>query len=121
MKILVCGDRNWTDKKKIKDELVEVWKGLVNSTDIVVIHGGARGADTLAGEVAKELGFRVKVFLADWEKFGKAAGPIRNIEMLNEKPDLVLAFHCDLSKSKGTAHAVKTANKRGMQVKVIEK
>lgn len=62
---------------------------------------------------------RVVVFPAEWEKFGKAAGPIRNIEMLNENPDLVLAFHNDLSKSKGTAHTVKTAQKRGLKVKVI--
>jgi len=125
LKILICGDRNWTNKEKIKDELI---KSIENEptldkskspASIVVIHGGARGADKLAGEVAEELGMRVVVFSAKWEKFGIAAGPIRNIEMLNENPDLVLAFHNDLSKSKGTAHTVKTAQKRDLKVKVI--
>ncbi len=121
MKVLICGDRNWTNQKKIEEEIIKTWKEFKcpPRSEIIIIHGGARGADNLAGEVAKELGLKVKVFPADWERFGKAAGPMRNIEMLNEKPDLVLAFHNDLSKSKGTAHTVRTAEKRGMKVKVI--
>jgi len=115
MKILICGDRNWSNKKKIMEELIKVAK----ENTALVIHGAARGADTLSGEVAKELGMRVATFPAQWEKFGKAAGVLRNIEMLDEKPDLVLAFHNDLSKSKGTAHTVKTAQKRGILVKII--
>ena len=125
MKILVCGDRNWKNKELIKDELITA-SGIghpgtptPSPKDILVIEGDARGADKLAGEVAKELGFRVAVFPAQWERFGKMAGPLRNIEMLDEKPDLVLAFHNDLSKSKGTAHTVKNAQKRGIKVKVI--
>jgi hypothetical protein len=126
MKVLICGDRNWTDKQRIKEELLEVLADRKNlfagssPISIVIIHGGARGADTLAGEVARELGMRVAVYKAEWEKFGKAAGVLRNLEMLNDgKPDFVLAFHSDISKSKGTANMIKISEKRGIPVKLI--
>ena len=121
-RVLVCGDRNWKDKKRIEEELLKSCKefDIFSPKDIVVIEGGAKGVDSLAGEVAKELGFRLLVYPAEWEKFGKMAGPLRNIEMLEDgKPDLVLAFHADLSKSKGTAHMVKIAKKKGIEVKII--
>lgn len=70
----------------------------------------------MAGEVATELGCQVEVFPADWKKYGRAAGPIRNNEMLDSDPDVVLAFHDSLETSKGTKHCVEQALKRGMTV-----
>lgn len=83
----------------------------------VVVHGAARGADSLSGEVAEELGCTVEVYPADWLKYGKAAGPIRNKQMLDTGPDVVLAFHDDLENSKGTRHCVTEAEKRGLEVR----
>lgn len=118
--ILVCGDRDWTDTETIRRELSRFPKGTR------VIHGAARGADEIAGRVATELEFEVIPFSADWPKYGSAAGPIRNQEMLEsllhqdpEEPKLVLAFHRDLSKSKGTADMVKRARSAGVKVRVI--
>lgn len=113
MKILVTGDREWTDKEMIAHVL-----GLWVSSKDTVIHGAANGADTLAGKAAKALGATVIPFPADWDKFGKAAGPIRNRKMLDEKPDVVLAFHDDLKNSKGTKDCCKEARKRGLVVLV---
>jgi hypothetical protein len=111
--MLICGDRNWTDK----DLLQKVMSTFPPGT--TVIHGGARGADSIAGDVAKELGFSVVVFKADWKRFGKAAGVLRNVEMLNDgKPDGVIAFHHDIRKSKGTAHMVKIAKEKGIEVEI---
>jgi len=121
-RILVCGDRNWRDKKRIEELLLKLCKELqiTSPNEIMIIHGGARGADSLAGEVAQELGFRLRVYPAEWERYGKVAGPLRNTEMLEDgKPDLVLAFHPDLSKSKGTAHMVKIAKRKGVEVRLI--
>ncbi len=116
MKILVCGDRNWTDRKPIRKALLSI-----SDLDVidVVIEGGANGADTLAREVGKELGIIVWEFKADWRKYGRAAGPIRNRQMLDEKPDRVLAFHDDLEESKGTKDTVTEARRRGIPVTVI--
>ena len=113
LRMLICGDRDWTDKDTIKKVMMNFPLGTI------VIHGGARGADSLAGIVAKELGLHVVVYKADWARFGKAAGPIRNAEMLEDgKPDGVIAFHHDIRKSKGTAHMVKIAKKKGLEVEI---
>ena len=83
------------------------------------MHGGARGADSIAGEEAKEFGLTVLAFSADWRRYGRAAGPIRNLQMLEEgKPDLVIAFHADLDHSKGTKDMVEQARKAGIKVEV---
>lgn len=113
MKVLVCGDRNWTDKSKIL-EIISSWTNI-----ILIIHGAARGADNLAGIVGKELNIPVQEFPANWNKYGKAAGPIRNLEMLKENPDLVLAFHSNISVSKGTAHTVREAKKLDIPVVIV--
>lgn len=116
MKVLVCGDRNWTDKGKIK--YVMSYVAIIPDVELI-IEGGARGADTLAKIVGKELNIPVQEFPAKWSLYGRAAGPIRNIEMLKENPDLVLAFHSNISISKGTAHTVREARKLGIPVKII--
>ena len=114
MRILVCGDRNWTDCKSIENRLKLLPK------DTIIIHGACRGADKIAGLEAKKLGFEVLEFPAEWEKYGKGAGPIRNQKMLDEgKPDVVIAFHQDIENSKGTKDMVERAEKVGIKVEII--
>jgi hypothetical protein len=102
MKVLVTGDRNWSDEAAVEHHLREL-----GTTE--VIEGEARGADTLARIVAERNGWKVHKFPADWDAFGKSAGPIRNSLMIEEKPDAVLAFHDRLAKSRGTWDCVKRA------------
>jgi len=121
-RILVCGDRNWTDKRLIRERMCFYIDCNASTGDeVVVIEGEARGADILAREVAAELGFKVERFPANWNEFGKRAGPIRNNQMLKEgKPDFVLAFHGALQNSKGTKHMVSIARRHGVPVVVVE-
>jgi hypothetical protein len=113
MKVLVCGSRYWNDKESIRKEILRLKPD-------VVIEGEANGADSLARQVAEELGIEVKPHRAKWEIYDRAAGPIRNQEMLDEeKPDLVLAFHHDLENSKGTKDMVQRARKAGVPVQII--
>lgn len=113
MKVLVCGARDWSDRKIIERELKIFPPGTI------VIHGSCRGADNIAGAVAKSLGFIVTSYPAEWSKLGVAAGPARNRKMLEECPDIVLAFHPDLSRSKGTKDLVRVATLCGFQVKLV--
>lgn len=113
MKILVCGGRDWYDMKLIREHLSKYEK------PITVIHGAARGADSLAGYVATALGFDVMVFPADWDEYGKAAGMIRNKQMLSAAPDLVLAFHDDIEHSKGTKNMVALAQASNVPTEII--
>lgn len=121
MRVLCCGDRNWKDERIIWRELVALPAGSV------IIHGGCRGADMLCGKIARNLGFRVIGILAQWEHYEamgmrNAAGPIRNQTMLDEhKPELVLAFHRFIRRSKGTRDMVERARKAGFLVKVVTK
>ena len=112
-KVIVCGSRKWLSVDVIVKRLVKL---PLNTT---IIQGECSGADILGKNVARDIGFDVVGFYANWNKYGKAAGPIRNIRMLNTKPELVLAFHDDISKSKGTKHIVGEARKRGIEVEVI--
>ena len=106
---LVCGGRDFTDMNAISrvfDEL-EIWP------DDEICHGAARGADTLAGIVASGRGVKVTRFPADWSHHGKAAGAIRNQQMLDEfKPDIVLAF----PGGNGTADMCRRAKASGVLV-----
>jgi hypothetical protein len=113
LKILITGDRNWTNWEVVADALSEFPRSAL------VIHGGAKGADTIAGKLAEQLGFSVHREPAQWEKYGRAAGPVRNKVMLDMEPDIVLAFHDDLENSKGTRHCVESAKKRGIEVRLF--
>lgn len=89
MKIIVCGGRAYANK----EFLFRYLDGFHKEHKVrILIHGGAGGADTLAGEWAWQRWVTCRVYHADWAKYGKAAGPIRNKEMLGEKPHFVLAF-----------------------------
>ena len=101
LRLLVCGSRSWQDRG-----LIYVW--LTHLQPRLVIHGAARGADTLAGEVAKALNIPVRVFPADWLKWGRRAGPLRNQQMLDAGlPDKVIAFWD--GESRGTLDMIKRA------------
>lgn len=115
MKILVCGGRDFTDY---------VWLGHVldalkaHAGVALIISGAARGADTLAVEWANSRGIPTRLFPADWEAFGKKAGPIRNQQMLTEgKPDLVVAFPGD----RGTADMIERAKRAKVPTNVMQK
>lgn len=118
-KILICGGRNWRDKESVKTVIESLVRKL--GDEIIIIHGGATGADTLAGDVALELRLPHVCVPAKWNKYGHKAGPLRNVFMLNRfKPHLVIAFHANIDESKGTKHMVKIAEEAGVQTIVIE-
>lgn len=111
IKILITGDRHWTDYKMIQSVLQEFAE-----YEPTIIHGVCRGADMLADKAARELGYPIRKFHANWDLYGRAAGPMRNTRMLKENPDIVLAFHPDLAKSKGTKNMVKQAHKANIPI-----
>jgi hypothetical protein len=110
MRVLVCGGRNFADAKYIAAKL-DALDAFYNITE--VIHGDARGADRMAAHWGFLRETKVRAFPADWEKYPKAAGPIRNEQMLREgKPEMVIAF----SGGRGTAHMIRIAKKAGIGV-----
>ncbi len=110
-RVLVCGSRTWTDANLIRARIAGLPRGCE------VLHGDARGADNLAASEAMLRGLTVRAFPADWKRHGKRAGLVRNIAMLDENPDLVIAFWD--GKSTGTVHTITQARARRLPVEVI--
>lgn len=114
MRLLVFGSREWTDFDTILYEIG------ARKPD-VVIEGEAGGADRLARAAAERLGIPVQRFPAQWSRYGLAAGPIRNQQMLDEgRPDEAIGFHPDLSKSKGSADMARRARKAGIPTTIYQ-
>ena len=111
MKVLVCGSRSWNRPSLIGERLAKLPRG----TEI--IHGGARGADELAATYARALGIKETAYPADWRGKGKRAGILRNLEMLDQQPDFVLAFWD--GRSTGTQHTIDEAENRGIRVEIL--
>lgn len=110
MRVLVCGGRDFEDYSAVDKVLEELNKKTPIS---LIIQGGAKGADSLAWDWAYVNQFPCVRYPALWYKHGKAAGYIRNVQMLDEgKPDLVIAF----PGGRGTAMMVELAEKAGIPV-----
>jgi len=106
LRVLVCGGRDFNNAAMLARAMAAL-----PSKPSVVIHGAARGADTLAGQWAKEAGVPVEVYPAEWAAHGRKAGALRNAEMLAKgKPDFVLA----MPGGSGTAHMVSIARLAGV-------
>jgi hypothetical protein len=116
--VLCCGSRDWQDRATVLAWLQRFPPGTV------VIHGAARGADTIAGEVAAELGFAVRAYPARWDSEGKAAGPLRNQRMLDSEPDIlrVLAFTASIMRDgrlSGTGDMLRRCVEAGVVATVV--
>jgi hypothetical protein len=90
---LICGGRDFNDKALMEKALASL---ILHPEDAVVIHGAARGADLMAADWAFQRGVPTEAYpitSADWDRYGRGAGAIRNQQMLHEgKPDVVIAF-----------------------------
>ena len=101
--ILITGSRDWEDKKLIEESLKNLT--LPDHAIPVLVHGNCKtGADAMADSIAKDLGWKIRPYPANWEKYGKSAGPIRNCYMIQtEQPHVVMGF--SKNNSAGTQHA----------------
>ena len=92
MRVLVCGGRDYTNYDRICEVLDAV---LAASPDgrVTIINGACRGADQLSTRWAKERGEEFVECPANWDAYGKSAGPIRNQDMIDRwKPDMGVVF-----------------------------
>ena len=110
-KVLVCGSRDWSDSSKIFDVLKTL---RFTNGPFTVIHGGATGADRIAGACARKLGLEVVEYPANWTSYGKKAGYLRNVEMADQNPAMVVAFQ--KNGSTGTQMMVDIATERSIDV-----
>ena len=109
MKVIVCGGRDFDDQEFA---FAALDRFNIKHPVTLVIEGGAKGADALGAQWARLRGIDCWRVEADWDKHGKAAGPIRNKLMLDLQPDAVIAF----PGGKGTANMVSQAESQHINI-----
>lgn len=113
MKIIIAGSRNFDDYTLLEQFCDKILQNVKEEVEIV--SGGAKGADRLGEKYATERGYSIKVFVADWAKYGKSAGPIRN-EQMAKYADGLIAFWD--GKSRGTKNMIDLAKKYKLKIRI---
>ncbi len=112
LRVLVCGGRDYGNVTHVAQELSRIHR---SRGIAVVIQGGAAGADQIARTWAEHNGINSITYAAEWDKHGRAAGPMRNQAMLErETPDLVVAF----PGGRGTEDMIRRAKAAGVEVEI---
>lgn len=112
MKLAIIGSRTFTDYSLVKEKVLKIGKENIS----LIISGGARGADSFGEQVAKELGIETLIFPAEWKKYGRRAGFIRN-QYIIDNCDRVLAFWD--GESHGTKHSIGIAEQQNKLVEIV--
>ncbi len=113
MKVIIAGGRGFSDFQLLYAKCEEI---LANKTDVEIVSGTAKGADKMGEHYAKLKGFTVKQFPAEWDKYGKSAGYIRNKDMA-DYADILISFWD--GESKGTKHMIDLATERNLSIHII--
>lgn len=129
-KVIIAGGRNYENYKLLKFKMNEILKNVTD--DIIIVSGKAKGADNLGEIYAREKGYRIKEFPAEWDNFdepciikynnsGKAynalAGHNRNADMVNYADAAVYFWD---GRSTGTANCIKLAKEKGIKIRIIK-
>lgn len=123
MRMLVTGSRNWADRAELRRALVAAHgdlyvKDKMDRVITVVVGDCPTGADRMTLEMAKEYGWPIEVFHADWDQFKKRAGPIRNRRMVDSGADIAIGFIKGLSV--GTRGTLRMCEQAGIPIITIE-
>ena len=118
-RVIVAGGVHFNDYETLRNTMDECFRDSLKE-EIEIVSGHARGADSLGERYAQEHSIKCTLFPADWKKYGRAAGPIRNKQMLEyatEQEAGLIAFWN--GESKGTKNMISIAEKAGIEVKIV--
>lgn len=115
-RLIIAGSRSFDDYEYLKESVDNFISLMLFVGDIEIVSGTARGADRLGERYAKEKGYILKKFPADWRTHGRSAGYRRNIQMA-EYSDALCAFWD--RESSGTKHMINVARGRNLRVMVF--
>lgn len=105
MKLAIVGSRSFTDYEKMKSHILMLYN--IKSIEII-ISGGAIGTDSLAERFAKENSIPTNIIKPDWDKYGKSAGYLRNIDIISSADEILIFWD---GVSKGTKNDIELSEK----------
>ena len=114
-RVIIAGGRDFQDYQLLRSTMDALLRNKLRKEKIVVICGMAKGADMLGARYAKERGYHVRYFPAEWDKLGKRAGIVRN-EQMAQNADALVAFWD--GSSHGTKNMIETAERYNLAVRV---
>jgi len=114
-KVVIAGCRDYNNYAEAKAFIDFCLCNICKDSEIIIVSGCASGADAIGERYAEENGFKVEKHPANWEKYGRSAGPRRNKQMA-EMSDYVICFWDE--KSAGTRSMISYARKYGKPVKI---
>lgn len=114
--VIIAGGRDFNDYELLKSKCLSLLRNKMDECDVQIVCGCARGADTLGKQFAEEFGLKVLEYPADWDKYGKKAGYLRNEEMAKVGNALIAFWN---GKSKGTGHMIDLAKKYKLDIRIV--
>ena len=114
-RIVVAGCRNYNNYNEAKEYIDFCISEIKEKYTLIFVSGGCRGADSIGERYAKENGYEIERYPAEWDKYGKAAGPKRN-EQMARAADYIICFWD--GKSKGTASMINYAKRYNKPIKI---
>jgi hypothetical protein len=118
LRLIIAGSRNFEDYKLLEsslDEFIEINSLGDPDPGVLIISGLAKGADLLGVHYAKQKGYKVEEFPANW-KLGRSAGPKRNLEMAKSANACIVFWD---GMSKGTANMIELAKRFQLKMLVV--
>jgi hypothetical protein len=109
MRLAIIGSRSFSDYELLKESVLKSFPNV-----LLIVSGGAKGADQLGEKLADELGLKTEIYLPDWARYGKGAGLVRN-ELIIKNSEGVIAFWDGLSK--GTKKSIEIS--RSLKKKLV--
>lgn len=116
-RVIIAGTRSFNDYELLRTSCNNLLSEKQRTHTVVVISGTARGADQMGERYARERGFQLRRFPADWEQHGKSAGHIRNAKMA-DNADALIAFWD--GQSRGTKNMIDNARRKGLAIRIIQ-
>lgn len=114
-KVIIAGTRTFDDYEALK-AYADYKLGQIKE-DIEIVSGGATGADALGERYAKEKGYIIKLFPADWNRYGKKAGPLRNKQMADYADALIVFWD---GSSRGAKNMLEIAREQGLKIGIYK-
>ena len=118
-KVIICGSREFDNYELLKIKCDKILENKLKNNKVVIVSGCARGADELGEKYAKERGLNIMKFPANWDKYGKRAGYLRN-KLMAEVANACIAFLDPNAENKGTKMMIRIAHEQKLLVREIK-